>query len=91
MPVDAKASDLPLLPDDETWYRYVRMSLCKRHPYNSFPAPGENRQGLVYGALSRTRAHDSVGAYKTIHGLVVCLWSFAQNMMVRYRKLMTGA
>lgn len=23
MPIDAKASDLPHVPDDETWYRYV--------------------------------------------------------------------
>lgn len=29
MPVDAKASDLPHIPDDETWYRYV-CSLCIR-------------------------------------------------------------
>ncbi|KAG6377511.1 hypothetical protein JVT61DRAFT_15319 [Boletus reticuloceps] len=26
MPVDAKASDVPHLPDDETWYRYVRLA-----------------------------------------------------------------
>ncbi|KAF8842965.1 hypothetical protein BDN67DRAFT_278960 [Paxillus ammoniavirescens] len=26
MPIDARSGDLPHLPDDETWYRYVRLS-----------------------------------------------------------------
>ncbi|KAF9239785.1 hypothetical protein BU15DRAFT_74324 [Melanogaster broomeanus] len=26
MPIDAKSGDLPHLPDDETWYRYMRLS-----------------------------------------------------------------